>query len=432
MTDNNGTKTERGLFWLRENDQNKLWGTLFIDEKNEARVETFGSLVKPYEMRPQTIVGQIRSGQRAVTLIDCFPVNTEDGLWRGDGQPDWSYQTCVVNGVVDGLWFGVGEEITFEQVFINISTLTKWANPNQVKLDFPKGATGPAWLSISIEDRASETATVTYGGQELRISLRFQPKQETSSRISGSRVLVEDHCYLTIERSDGSRMALESIISVLGVALDLLSICCNETSKVTSFHAYHSKGDGDPVKLHIPLKGYDSKIERSQPLPALSFTDIGGIEGLARWFEVREKYGEAATRLTSNWYVKGGYSEDSFSRVYAAVEGLLARKRNRSRAKMKDSELAEFVDTAIPDCPTTIGGVAEEWANKVKTVRDQKVDHSDPSSTIKADGRSMHVMTNVMYVAGASFLLKEMGLGDEQIAQYIEGCSGSFLLKEQY
>ena len=43
----------------------------------------------------------------------------------------------------------------------------------------------------------------------------------------------------------------------------------------------------------------------------------------------------------------------------------------------------------------------------------------------------MHVMTNVLYIAGASFLLREMGMGDNQIEKYIHGCHQSLLLREQ-
>ena len=55
--------TEHGLFWLRDNEQRKLWGTLYINEVNEAKLETFGSLIDPGEETLHTIVGQIRSGQ---------------------------------------------------------------------------------------------------------------------------------------------------------------------------------------------------------------------------------------------------------------------------------------------------------------------------------------------------------------------------------
>ena len=42
----------------------------------------------------------------------------------------------------------------------------------------------------------------------------------------------------------------------------------------------------------------------------------------------------------------------------------------------------------------------------------------------------MHVMTNVLYMVGASFLLRGMGMGDEQIEKYIHGCRQTLLLRE--
>lgn len=43
----------------------------------------------------------------------------------------------------------------------------------------------------------------------------------------------------------------------------------------------------------------------------------------------------------------------------------------------------------------------------------------------------MQVMTNVLYIAGVSFLLREMGMGENQIEGYIERCSKSLLLSAQ-
>ena len=64
-----------------------------------------------------------------MTLIDCFPTNTRNWGFSGDGEPDWSRQTCLVNRVVQGLGFEKGEEIAFSRATLDISTLTKWANP---------------------------------------------------------------------------------------------------------------------------------------------------------------------------------------------------------------------------------------------------------------------------------------------------------------
>ena len=113
--DNNEPITEHGLFWLLDNEQRKLWGTLYINDVNGSTLETFGSLIDPIQGDSHTIIGQIRSGQKWVTLIDCFPTNTRNWGWSGEGQLDWSRQTCVVNGVVEGVGFEKGEEIAFEQ-----------------------------------------------------------------------------------------------------------------------------------------------------------------------------------------------------------------------------------------------------------------------------------------------------------------------------
>ena len=429
--DNNEPITEHGLFWLLDNEQRKLWGTLYINDVNRSTLETFGSLIDPIQGDSHTIVGQIRSGQEWVTLIDCFPTNTRLSGRSGDGQLDWSRQTCVVNGVVEGVGFEKGEEIAFEQATLSISSLPKWANPNIVKLDYAKSTAKHIRVNISVEDRADETIRVSFLGEEVQVSVRFQPKEESGRWGVISKYLIEDDCTLTMERPDGSKMTLENILSVTKAIQDLLSICCNETPIVTSFGVHLEKGASRPAKIYARMRGNDAERKEGHPYPALGLGDLGGMGGVAQWLEVAEKYASAVTLLTSNWYNQKAYSQDKFSRMYTAVEGLLTRKLNRTRAKITASELAKFVEDSIPDFSSLTDRASKKWAEEVKDIRDKEISHSDPTSTIVKDGRLMHVMTNVLYIAGASFLLREMGMEENQVKKYIYGCSQTLLLSEQ-
>ena len=222
---------------------------LYINDVNGSTLETFGSLIDPIQGDSHTIVGQIRSGQEWVTLIDCFPTNTRLSGRSGDGQLDWSRQTCVVNGVVEGVGFEKGEEIAFEQATLSISSLPKWANPNIVKLDYVKGTARHIQVNISIEDRADETTRVSFLGEEVHISVSFRPKEESRRQGFLTKYLVEDDCNLTMERPDGRKMTLKSILSVTKAIQDLLSICCNETPIVTSFSAHLENGSSRPAKI---------------------------------------------------------------------------------------------------------------------------------------------------------------------------------------
>ena len=74
------SKTQHGLFWRQNDDQRKLWGTLRINENNEATLETFGSLIATEERSPVDLIGQIDPGYARLTLINCFPINTINSL----------------------------------------------------------------------------------------------------------------------------------------------------------------------------------------------------------------------------------------------------------------------------------------------------------------------------------------------------------------
>lgn len=422
--------TEHGQFWLMDNERSRLWGTLYINELNKGTLETFGSLIDPEGESVHAIVGRIKSGQEFVTLIDCFPTNTNNWGISGNDEPDWSRQTCLVNKVVKGLGFEKGEEIAFEQAFLDISTLSNWANPNLVKWEPADNKARSIRRTIAIEYREDEATTVSFGGEDVKINVVFRPKEAFQRHGVITSYQIKDHCYLRLERLDGCKMTLESILSVRGAFMDLLSICCNETPTVSDFSVFHEKDNQHPAKVYVPMKGHDTEKKTSHSSVALCLEDIGGMDGVAQWIQVKEKYGESVVYLTSYWYNEKAYIEDKLSRMYTAVEGLLSRKKGRKRAKMTANELAKFAREAIPRFESVIKRNPEEWANNVKEIRDQKLSHIDPNSTLVADGRKMHIMANVIYVAGASFLLREVGLGENQINKYVEGCSQIMLMSD--
>ena len=226
-------------------------------------------------------------------------------------------------------------------------------------------------------------------------------------------------------------MPLESILSVAKAIQDLLGICCNEPPTVTSFSVRDEKAEPRLAKVYVRIWGNDDERSKGRPNAALGLEDLGGIGVVEQWIRERERCGAVVELLTSNWYNDGAYNEDKFSRMYAAVESLMGKKRHRSTARMKSAELANFVEAAIPDFSSITNRPSGDRAKDVKEIRDKRISHSDPTSTVVTDGRTMHVMTNVLYIAGASFLLREMGVGENQVEEYMARCSRSLLLSEQ-
>lgn len=70
-------------------------------------------------------------------------------------------------------------------------------------------------------------------------------------------------------------------------------------------------------------------------------------------------------------------------------------------------------------------------AKRVKEIRDQKIIHLDPASTVVTGRREMIIITNLLYVAGASFLLREIGMENQHIEKYVGMCYQSMLLSEK-
>ena len=422
--------TEHGLFWRQDNDQRKLWGTLRISETNEARLETLGSLANSEERSAINIIGQVEE-YRWVTLINCFPVSTQNQFPVPDGEIDWSRQTFHVNQAVDGIPFKKGEEIAFEEATLDISTLSRWVQPRLVETRLTKGDIAPLRIEVSVREREDETALLNFRGETIKASIRFTPKERSGHEGLISRYSVEDHCRLVIEKPDGTKIPLESVLSVTGSILNLLSICCNETPVVEDFRVRYEKEELFPARAFVRMRGHSVEQRKGYPFPSPNFEGIGGMEGLAKWVEVTEAFGSTVGLLTSNWFNKSAYNEDNFARMYTAVEGIVSRIKGRNKASMKSKELAKFVEGMVVGFSNLTNEPAEDWAKRVKEIRDQKISHLDPASTVIADGREMIIITNLLYVAGASFLLREIGMENQHIEKYVGMCYQSMLLSEK-
>ena len=423
--------TEHGLFWRQDNDQRKLWGTLRISETKEARLETFGSL-SDFEERSQiNIIGQIKGGDGWVTLINCFPVNTQNPFPIRQREIDWSHQTLHVSQAVDGIAFEKGEEIAFEEAILDISTLSRWVEPRLVEAHLGKGDISPFKTDLSVREREDETTILNFRGETIKASIRFIPKGGSSREGVISRYSVEDHCTLVIEKPDGTKLPLDCVLSVTGSILNLLSICCNETPVVNDFLVRYEKQKGFPGKAFVRMRGYSVENEKGHGFPSPNFNGIGGADGLTKWVEVAETYRPIVGLLTSNWFNKGAYNEDKFARMYTAVEGLITRRAGRNKARVKSRELAQFMEQMVPGISNLTNTSVEDWAERVKDIRDQTISHSDPTSTVVTDGRDIIIMTNLLYVAGAAFLLREIGLEEQHIEEYVGKSKLTLWLSEQ-
>ena len=427
--DTSDSITEHGLFWIKDRERQRLWGTLSIGEFDDARLETFGSLIATEEEKHQTIVGLIRGGQIPVTLLDCFPIKNQDFGPTREGELDWSHQTCHVNVVLEGTALEGDRPAAFAEAIVNISTLPRWVNPNLVKLEFSEVPSGETKVGISLNDREDETVVTTFKGKDIKVSIGFNPVRQWSWKGPITSYSAEDNCFLVLERADGGKLYLEDITSVTAAIQDLLTVCCNETSVVTGLNVRNQPDDRDSIRVFLRMKGYKAEKRGEFPYPALGYDDTGRMSGIARWLETTEKYHPSTAFLTAHWYNDTEYSSGRLSRTYTAVEGLIARKQNYTRANMKLNDLAQFVDQAIPGFHNITGINAEDWARKVKNIRNKTIDHLDPTGTPTTDGLTLLRMAEVLYVAGAAFLLREAGIEEPQIKKYIQGCYQSTLLR---
>ncbi len=125
-----------GIWWLPENENKKVSGTLKFDPVEGASLELIGSFKEPKDLakvlEPNIILGV--GSKKIITLYRCYETNTNLSV------PGLMNSSFIADFIFLGHHFNKEEDVVFESLSVNYPFLEMWSGKTgfQYKLDMTK------------------------------------------------------------------------------------------------------------------------------------------------------------------------------------------------------------------------------------------------------------------------------------------------------
>ncbi|HRB17430.1 MAG TPA: hypothetical protein PK224_16665 [Nitrospira sp.] len=348
-----------GYFWLPNNPDTKLPGTLRISEFGKTTLETigiFGNTIRALiqNSAPKRIVGFLEDGN-PITLDRCSPGSKIIRFGNGI-----SKFTLSAGLTLDGAHYASEEEITFTKFKFSVEGLDEWLSisglqveenlqDNSARVHF----TLPKRISIQLPDGI--TLTLTFAGGV-----------EGTSWSTQAKVAQKAYILLTSEEP-------KSIQDFIALVIKINNFLCFATDKTVSLDSATgysndiSKESVDGQRHDIPIKLYYQSSPTSKTKPNV------------QWHRMIFNYSHVATdfeKVLTHWLTNYEISEPAFNLYFASKSGAhkyidgrflsLAQgietlhRRNSKETSMPEEEFNKLIETTLKSCPSD----KREWMGK--------------------------------------------------------------------
>lgn len=421
-----------GQWWLPENPDNKVAGTLVVAEDGSSELQLIGSLRSYMEggesvtenghtvttfsqksLRDAGVYPRIHgfAGGKSFTLDDCFQTHWSSNLFGGglDSQRIHVYQ------VFRGVLFEQGEKLEFTTLFVTMDWLAYWVQRGGIseEVTFKEAeASGlrPIQHVLTIKPVEDEVFSGLKGTTiKLRQSYGLDGDNITEKRLSQD--------FLFAIEADGL-VPLSDLLSQAGALQDLVSM---GTGKVAAFkevklrHPDVTQTLGDKTReVSIDLfaqwqvtNGTTPKNLTSYDMP-FSLGQLGGVEKIGDWLSASELHQAAVSRVMATRYGAGSYVGDSFMNCAAALEGYDREKHGSKNKKNYVDRVKRCVAHAGPVFAELVGDT-DAWA---KAVRDKRNDVAHHKVGVEAASTEQLLLSKSAYWLFVLCLLRDAGAPD--------------------
>lgn len=346
-----------GYFWLPENPEQRLPGTLKVSEKGETTLEVigiFGSDAFTSISQPSSlgrILGEIEDDD-LITLEEC--------RYESRKTSSSSLYRCVItaNYHYKGVLFGDGEAVAFTRLDVALTGFDEWL--------------GISGLSLSSDhEHDKRTATIRY---EMPQEILFQLPNDIilgftfSYRLSHpefAKGVIKQRGYLSIRCNEPR--SINELLSSLRKIVRLLSFAMDYDSNVEEIQCYSREitielSNGESTEFGISL--YCQDFSSSQPATLCFWPNM-----LFRFSDVRDRmqqlitdwhgtYDNAEPAIDLYFASKYGgyrYLEGKFLSLAQGVESL--HRRLMSTTQMSEAEFQDIKTMLLEICPD----LKKEW-----------------------------------------------------------------------
>jgi len=423
-----------GTWWLPENPERQVHGSLTFDLKEGGRLALDGILRRPEDLAiaeplpgggtqiaiTEDILeaagdyGRIhgKCDGRAFTLDGCFQIRSRTNLIRHVGN-----ELIHVGQIFDGVWFSANEQAGGNKLEFGVLNLANWVSRSGIEESIRVENEVPVGHTIKGETMSPLVASVPTGGTvALNHSISVGRIDSGVSIKNVFRVEVDLDGFKTIEDLTDAASDLQ----------DLVSIGTGDIAQFTSVHVWHSDLAARGGRTHEG--GFDFYAPWSAVAPndrkpvkphEFYFTveDLGGVDFLPGWMSVAARHRSTLGRVMSTRYASGMQLADRFINRAAALEGFDRVESGMAQGRIFAARIEACFELAGKPFEAIVEDSAR-WIQEFKHHRNELAHHY--GRRMRYSGVEQHYLAESAYWLFVFCMLRTAGADDaglEKIAQ---------------
>ena len=387
-----------GHFWLATNPGLQVTGRLIVDAMHKAQLELIDPLsLGDDDYQRYRILGN--AAGNLLTLEQCARINRTTQLLPHGPSVRENYSPVFV---LKGVHFEESEPLEFDSVTIRLQNLEQWVGITGMETDFLTNETSIEEINMKYTPIQNHSADIDCGSVDLSFKFNFSVEPVSIPKM-------DESCSLTIKFS--SKTPITDILGICSDLQDLLTLGVGKSSAVTETKLGH---DGFPgaIDLYYQWRGASDPEEDQAIHPRrmfITFSDMGGIEGIARWIATAKKFHASIAPIRSYWYIPNLNIENKFISLVIAAEAL---DRTRSEDGPIFSERIRNLANSAGSIFVSLIGDIDQWVNEIRTMRTEFVHHTSIHSSEDSNINyvRLHFLSESLYYLIAICLLKECGV----------------------
>ena len=409
-----------GTFWQAGKPDRKVAGRLTFNNADGLELNLIGSLHELTEVLDQLtepvvsvpseelhgpisesvrILGETTKGH--VTLDHCL---RKSGSFPLIGPRRPAQETYLCDVALLHAHFDEDEPLVFTGVRTRIQNLEHWVGTSSVGIEFDYDEKSKEIEQIRIINTPREKMVTQTCLGELELIFKYSLVGDhiVESTIRQSHVL---------EFRFSEPQSLRDTVGVCTSLRDLVTIGVDSPVSIDGVSLMHADLDR-PVDFYAQFIGTGYQAVGKPPHPRemlFTFEGLGGLQGVAKWLDVAQKYKLVISMLLSPQYRPPWYAEHRFFDSITALE-TLARVQlqeehiNRHKLKQLGHEMGDILKALVGD--------VDHWIDLVWDARRDNLVHRDLQ---EGENPPLHLLAESLYFLVVFCLLKECEVTDSAL-----------------
>ncbi len=458
--------TYTGIWWLPDQDNDTVAGTLTISFEEGFRLELigrFGQIDEAFAINTiktyPKILGMTKEGQQ-ITLCDCLESRFH---LESHGAGIFASQQISIRGAIYiGCHFLEPDDPRFYKVDVQYSYLQEWADLFKPQVSFTPG-------KFELTYTYPQKKHVTLSAGSISLVTTFNSHQN-SSQVSLSQTV-----HIEFEMQDALTLK-EWLSRYIGPVQDFLSLATQRPNAIESISAYVAESKVDttsstakekPIQIIFPKYFTEKKpgetIHPHNMLFAYGDIEVDFSEIMKKWLAVSDELSTVCNLFFGVMYNRNLYQENRFLNIAQAAEtyhrrrfkkdvqgdehirrlaailasapeeyrGWLEKKLMYSHEPTLNQRLNDLI-REVDKVIRPLLGKKDSFMRKVVDTRNF-LTHFDLSLENKAaKGEALFVLTQTLSLLVQACFLHELGLSDERCIEFFRRSSDyNFVLSKR-